>query len=393
MNLCLKKRKKDSSEQVTESKPTKRPWYSWLLDNMLLVANVIVVALYLIGHLSKGIHPADFILPAYLGLGFPYLLLVVILFAIVWVIRMKWYFVFSLGALFFTVDSLKETFPLNSQEPAPDDCLKVMSYNVHLFNFYTEKSRNNVLKYISQVDADVICMQEFGYNTNKKKPYLREEEIIEVLSEKYPYFHVEINELETHRTFGVATFSKYPIIREENIEYKSTFNSSIISTIIYKGRAIKVFNCHLESNKLTENDKTLLRELGKNFETDKVNEVAKHLSKKMQPSYLLRADQADTISRLVEITKEPIILCGDFNDVPVSYTYHLMKGDKLIDSFEECGRGYGYTFSELPFWFRIDHILHSKGIQSYEFKVDHVPYSDHLPLFCKLKMNIEQKNE
>lgn len=384
MNPCQKKKKNDSSELETGNK-AKHSWHSILLNNILLIANLIVVALYILGHLSKGIDPSDFIIPAYMGLGFPYLLLAVIIFAVIWIIRMKWYVIFSVVAMLSTSDSIKEIFPLNSQEEAPDDCLKVMSYNVNLFSFYAEKSRNNVLKYISHIDADVICMQEFGYNTNKKKPYLTEEEIIEVFAPKYPYFHIEINELATHRTFGVATFSKYPIIREQNIEYESEFNSSIISTIVYKGRSVKVFNCHLESNKLTKNDKTLLRELGKNFGTERVNEVAKHLSKKMKPSYILRASQADTIKKLVDATNDPIILCGDFNDVPVSYTYHLMKGEKLTDSFEECGRGYGYTFSELPFWFRIDHILHSKEFKAYEFNVEHAPYSDHYPIFCKLK--------
>ena len=104
----------------------------------------------------------------------------------------------------------------------------------------------------------------------------------------------------------------------------------------------------------------------------------------MNNSYKMRAEQAEKVGEYVHNTPYPIILCGDFNDVPVSYTYHSVKGDKLIDAFRECGSGYGYTYNKKLFHFRIDQIMHSKEGKAIQFKGGDVKYSDHYPISCKI---------
>ena len=149
---------------------------------------------------------------------------------------------------------------------------------------------------------------------------------------------------------------------------------------------MRVFNCHLESNQLTENDKVLIKKLGEEYKNEVVNEVVDQLSQKLGRSFKLRAKQADIIAGEISKTDLPIILCGDFNDVPVSYAYTKIKGDRLSDSFVESGAGYGYTFNERLFWFRIDQIMHSKEFSAFRFKVDKVDYSDHFPIECYLSL-------
>ena len=103
--------------------------------------------------------------------------------------------------------------------------------------------------------------------------------------------------------------------------------------------------------------------------------------------YAAREKQADKVAELVEKTHYPIILCGDINDVPVSYTYSTLASDKLTDAFTEKGRGYGHTFNEGNIKFRIDDIMHSKQLYVKKYVRDKVPYSDHYPIITELAWN------
>ncbi len=371
-------------EEKGGEKKKKKSIFSIIFNHTILSVNIIAIVFLFCADSATTISPDSFILPSYFGLAFPLIALVVLAFLIFWIVRLKWYFIISLISLLFCYNSIAETFPFHSSKKAPETSIKIMSYNVHLFEFYTEKSRNNVLKYLTQSDADIICLQEFGYSTNATKKFLKEKEIMNSLKKKFPYHHINIKFLEGSRTFGVATFSKFPINKRKSIKYNSQYNSSIITEVIIWGKPIKIYNCHLESNKLTENDKTLIKKLKNNFDNNKVNEVASHLSKKLGPSYRLRAKQAELIAADIKKSNTPVLLCGDFNDVPISYAYNTIKGDYLTDAFTECGYGYGYTFNENLFRFRIDHIMHSKEFEAFEFNIDYKTYSDHYPITCRM---------
>ena len=84
-----------------------------------------------------------------------------------------------------------------------------------------------------------------------------------------------------------------------------------------------------------------------------------------------------------EVKKSPYktILCGDFNDTPVSYCYNRIENE-LIDAFIESSSGIGSTYiGKFPFN-RIDYIFYSNKLQSKEFKTHNIKYSDHKPISC-----------
>lgn len=381
MTLFRKKNETNSSPQAEGNK--KPSLLSRLLTQTTLLANFLVIAVFMLADSARVISPESFVLPSYLGLAFPLITIINFAFLFWWIIRRNWYLLFSLISIFVCYDSVKETFPINfSKKESDSKSIKVLSYNVHLFDFYKKKSHNSVLGYLKDSGADILCIQEYGFS--KKKEYLKESEIAETLSDLYPYCHTDIGEVNSGRTFGVATYSKYPIISRRKIEYESKHNSSILTEISVDGQTINVINCHLESNKITENDKELIKQLKEKRDNETAKNAAEQLSKKLSASYQLRAKQAEEVSRIVENSKDPIILCGDFNDVPVSYSYSTIKGQKLSSAFAENGCGYGYTFSERMFPFRIDHILYSKELKSCEYKIDTVTHSDHYPVVCRI---------
>lgn len=108
------------------------------------------------------------------------------------------------------------------------------------------------------------------------------------------------------------------------------------------------------------------------------------MSRKLGAAYRVRASQADSVSKLVSSSPYPVMVVGDFNDLPSSYAYTKIRAN-LKDAFVEKGFGLGWTFSEKIFKFRIDHILYDPSIKLVDFKLDNkVHFSDHYPLYCKI---------
>ena len=201
---------------------------------------------------------------------------------------------------------------------------------------------------------------------------------------KYPYKHIHYKVNAGWSKSGVATFSKFPIVRKDVINFQSNYNTSISSDIKINGKMLRLFNCHLESNQLTENDKIMAFRLKDNLDTDNIKGTTLHLSRKLGAAYRVRAPQADTIAALIATSPHPVMVVGDLNDLPSSYAYTKIRGN-LKDAFVERGCGLGWTFSESVLRFRIDHILYEPSFELADFKLDNkVRYSDHYPLYCKI---------
>ncbi len=368
-------------ENSSERKGKKRGFIRFTVYTFAILFNGIVALCMLIGKTACFIDPAQHILPSYLGLAFPYLLLVNMAFLLFWIAKKKIYFLIPLIAFVTCYSEARRTFSLGHDHRATGDTLSVTSYNVQMFQFFAPKERNKTLEYILNCGSDIVCIQEFGHST--RKGYLSQKEVTDTLSTLYPYCAVYENQLTWNAQIGVAILSKHPIVKKGIIDYESEHNSAIYADILFKGDTIRVFDCHFESNKLTEEEKASLRKI-KAVSKNDANSVVNSVSTKMSTSYKIRARQAEVVDSLVRETKYPIILCGDFNDVPVSYTYYTVKGDKLVDSFAECGSGYGYTYNGKLFHFRIDQIMHSKEGKALQFHIGKEKYSDHYPISCKI---------
>jgi endonuclease/exonuclease/phosphatase family metal-dependent hydrolase len=368
-------------ENSSEKKGRKLGFIRFTFYTFAILINGIVALCMIIGKTACFISPNDHILPSYLGLAFPYLLLANLVFLLFWIVRRKIYLLIPIIAIVICYSEARRTFSLGHDHKAEGDTISVTSYNVQMFQFFAPKEKNQTLKHIEECGSDIVCIQEFGHS--KRKGYLSQEEISNTLSPHYPYCAVYENQLTWNAQIGVAILSKYPIVKKGVIDYESEHNSAVYADIVVKGDTIRVFDCHFESNKLTEEEKAKLRKI-KAVSKNDANSVVNSVSTKMSTSYKIRAKQAEIVNNLIKQTKYPIILCGDFNDVPVSYTYHTVVGDRLVDSFEECGSGYGYTYNGKLFHFRIDQIMHSKEGKALQFKIGKDKYSDHYPISCKI---------
>ena len=337
---------------------------------------------------GSNISPENALLPAYFTLVFPTILLANLFFIIFWIAFKKWYFLFSFVLLVLSYPWYKDAFPMNFNKKAkeiPAESFTLLTYNTWVMGQYkkhTKDSPNQVIQFVLDSDADIVCLQEFHV---ADKNFITHDEMTRIFK-KYPYQHIYYKNKKTNRKSGIATFSKYPIIKKENIEYDSRQNASIYSDIIIKNDTVRLINCHLESNNLTEKDKAMPAELRKNFDTENISSTAVYLSKKLGTAYKKRASQADTISDIIKKSPYKVLVCGDFNDVPLSYTYTTVKGD-LSDAFTTFGLGFGSTFHENLYNFRIDYIFYDQNFIPLQFKMNKVKYSDHYPLLCNIKTN------
>ncbi len=353
-----------------------------ILKYPLLLGTLVLSFLLLAACATAWVHPSTTMFFVYLGLAFPVIALFNLLAGIYWVLKRKWYLIIPLGSMFLCSHNIQKTLGIhrnNASEKVIVDKIKVLSYNIKLFDFYDKDTK--VLDYLLKQDADIVCLQEFGYYTGSEKRFLTRAHIMDKMKEKYPYHHFSQSDLQLKGTYGMATFSKHPVVKHDDIAIESRYKSAIYSDIKIGDDTLRVINLHLESNKLTSAERELLQHIRN---TDSTNSKAKAINKKLSEAYSLREKQADKVSELIEQTRHPIVLCGDINDVPVSYTYSTLAGSKLTDSFTERGKGYGHTFNEGMIKFRIDDIMHSKELCAKKYVRDKVPYSDHYPVIVDL---------
>ncbi len=343
--------------------------------------NLIFVLLYVAALLAAVVPSDKFVWFSYFGLAFPIFIVANFFFVLFWLFNRKWWFLISAILLIFSCKQVNQVFTLvtNRGESAENDQkITLLTYNISLFG--GEKEFENIIKLINESNADIVCLQEFGFYNNSQK--LNQEKILAKLDARYPYRHLWYKTQRHRFWWGVATFSKFPIVNKQKVNYRSAYNVSVYSDIVIAGDTVRVFNNHLESNKLTSSDMREYRALTENFNHADLKNVTETMSQKLGSAYRARAKQAKIIAQEVEKTPYPTIVCGDFNDVAQSYAYHtLAKG--MTDAITSTSCGYNHTFYNNALFVNIDHILlDKKAFAPLDSHIEKVDFSDHYPVLA-----------
>lgn len=348
---------------------------------LILAVNILFVVLLIISAYSTFLHPVKYPILSCAGLTFPVFLLINVSFFLFWLFIKFKYSLLSITGFVLCFSQIKTYVPIHIvSKDVPEQHLKILSYNVMGFDGAFKKGGENpILNYLKESEADIICLQEYNVSTNEKK--LTQEDVNAALVE-YPFF--KINKVGAKSSGNqVACFSKYPIVSDQVIHYESAYNGSVKYELAIKSDTITVINSHLESNKLTREDKVVYEDMLAAPEARKVKSGVKQLVKKLAEASSIRANQVDSIKNEIRTAKYyPLIHCGDFNDTPISYPLTTFR-KKLDDAFVQSGKGLGISYNQNKFYFRIDHILISKDLQSYKCTVDQsIDFSDHYPIWC-----------
>ena len=348
------------------------------LTVIVLILNVLIGIGLLGGAYAQYLSPVLSPVLSIAGLGFPFFAVLNLLLLIIWlIIRPK----FSLLPILFfvlSIDALLTYCPLGlSKDSQGGTVLKVLTYNTMGMHEKETKDKSkqsvSALEYIKTCGADIVCLQEFP---------MSHADIVRQLKSVYPHIKVVLFK----SGLEVACLSKTPILSGEQINLISPGNGAALFYVQKDEKKIPVIVNHLESNKLSGDDKEIYQHILEDPQNRFVKSGSKHLLFKLADAAALRGPQAKVIANRVQSINSPYtIVCGDFNDVPLSYT-HRVIAEELQDTYREAAFGPGVTYHEHFMFFRIDHILVGKGYRVLKCKIDSdIDASDHYPYWCEIE--------
>lgn len=378
-----------------------RPANLWriLLDLLLVLLTLVLGGGLVMAYLSTGISPERSWVFAFFGLGAPFLFLGNFVMFLVWVIRWRWWALIPAVVLLFGIGHLRTLVQFDfRKEYAPRETIRgqrtadsdsdqfaVMTYNVHGFirnqpdHAGYLRIVDSIAAYVHRQQPDVICFQE--YETMTPADVQR----IDSLYRDWPYRSFNfIYGGDKDIGYGLAVFSRLPILEARRTLFDGSSNSMLRTDLVMGRDTLRLYNNHLQSTQVDEMSRQRVERLDMRGGDEGAEKFVRSLASRLRTNYRRRAVQVDTVSQMIAASPYPAIVVGDFNDTPVSYTYKKMRG-KLDDTFINAGTGFAYTFNRLFSMLRIDYIFHSPVFETLEYRSDLLPWSDHNPVFVRLR--------
>ena len=344
------------------------------LSFMMLVFTVIVTAFIIFGLFGGYSNPATGTAMALLVYALPLFIVVDVVLLIFWLIRRSWHWAAIPAVALLCCLPYAGTLYQFSIFSGYDDTrsgIKVATYNVARFGREINGAKaESILSIMRRQQTDILCLQEYQENSGDT-----------VNSGRYKGFFA----FNAMGFDDMMIFSRHPIVSSEIIDFgPNTNNSGMWADIDINGKVVRVFNVHLQTTGINRTQRQLSKQAAQGSVVDN-SRVLRSFYGSYTYGMGVRAQQADLVRSEIERSPHPIIVCGDFNDVPYSYVYRTMKGD-LVDGFKECGKGWMYTFREGKKLVRIDYIFHSESMEGCTYYKEDVNYSDHLPVFMTISM-------
>ena len=334
-----------------------------LLNRLVVILNSIFAALLLCSYVLPYIFPRSFPSLSVLTLVVPILIFINLLFLIYWTIKFKKQFLISFLVLLFGYKHVSSLFKFSGKDEESASSLKIMTYNVRLFNLYewidNHDIGDDIVDLIKDQNIDIVCLQEFH---NKKEGAF-----------SYPYKYFKYNS--TTNRVGQAILSKYPIINNGSLNFSRYGNNAIFADIVKGKDTIRVYNLHLQSFHINPKQEELTQE------------NSERLLNRMGSAFVVQQEQAEIFENHRRLCHYKQIICGDFNNTQYSNVYKQIKGD-MNDTFDEAGSGFGRTYYYKYFPLRIDFILVDKNIEvlSHKTLTDKI-MSDHYPIVSSLNID------
>ena len=347
---------------------------------MILIITALMMIFTFVGLFGGNVNPAGNTARSLLVYALPVLIIGNAVLLLYWLIMRRWHWALM---PFITLLCCIPYIGTLYQFGEPDDAvekqpgLKIATYNVALFG--REASgfmAQDILSEMKKQKVDICCFQEYSDHSGDKKNS-------DSYKEYFPYMVMGQHDM--------VVYSRYPIVRSKNIPFEMTNNSAMWVEVKVEDQVIRVYNAHLETTGInTTMHRAAKAQVNTGIETES-NRLLRALYGNYTIGMMARAGQANVLAMDMRESEVPVIVCGDFNDVPYSYVYNTMLGDKA-DGFKECGSGYMYTFRGGKKNVRIDYIFHDKVFKGMTYYKKELTYSDHYPVFMKLD-NSKPKTE
>lgn len=359
----------------------------WKAFNILLMAFLIFAAY------CGYINPNKIVYPQIINLIFPLcvagavFMTIVNLFinryiALAWTIAML-----SCAGPILTFSPLNFTTGNNVKDQSGKQ-FSILTYNVfefrdHQFQDYNGNSRT--AEYIISDSADIVCLQESGAMI--KAPSPKQKEISDSIKALYPFISA------TAPCTSELILSKYAL---ENIpvshpQWVSGSYQACWVNIPALEKPFLLINCHLQSFRLTQSEKSVYREMAANEHATRrdLKKVKSQIQDKLFPALRLHAEQARSIAAFIDsINPDNVIVCGDFNDVCGSYAYRYLRNHcNLADAYSQTAFGPTATYNDSKLYFHIDQVLYRGDFRAVGIHRGNLRSSDHYPLTVIFESN------
>lgn len=346
-----------------------------MLRTFFLLLNIGSALLLTFTYVIPYINPLEIRKIPLLGLFYPVLILTNLIFILGWFFTKtnRRYALLSLAAILIGSQhwsSMIGTSYFNTSTNTLTDKTTISSYNIKNFDDIAIGNRQfqpeavkNIIKHLG--DSQYLCAQEVDYDCHM----------------------MLLKELEFPHSFGnkgTMIFSKTPFLKTGQIDFDNSVNSCSWADVPLNDKIVRLYNVHLESNRITKAANVIVNRKKHNF-----IEIV-HLLKNMFVQYAYRSrkrvEQSDKILQHISESPYPVIVCGDFNDSPISYIYNRFT-DQLTDGFTKQGKGLGFSFrGNIPF-LRIDYILADNRLHFQNYQtVKALTYSDHFPVTADISL-------
>lgn len=326
------------------------------------------------------------------GLIFPILFFIMLFFLVGWLLAKSPWFLLSLIALLLSWQQLVVVFSWHFQQPFIQsklaNTLRIFQWNVSSWDEINKVPKGGtsfrplMFEEIKKSSADVLCFEEFFESADT--PFYRPT-VPEIEKMGYPYhYYVPTHPSLENSEMGMVIFSKQPILNTGIYNFEDAYSAQqvIYADINFNGKIIRVFAIHLQSVHFGKNEYLSLNEI--KHRQKKGFEDSRTIIGKLKRGYKGRKFQADIVDSMVKKSPYPTLLCGDFNDVPNSYTYFTVKGN-MQDAFLQKGSGIGRTFRFISPTLRIDYIFADQKFKIDQYYRLNVPYSDHFGIMADVK--------
>ena len=259
--------------------------------------------------------------------------------------------------------------------PTSSEDLNHKSSHLNIISFNTGNAdtinlsvkRRDVFKDPAFMKADIICFQEFTPNDQKDINFL------EAFKNKV---NIDFYGIENSDSGGLSIYTNYKIINYGWLKQDLEDTYALWAELKINNDTITLINVQLQSIRLEDNELESMTEISR---MGKLPGNISSIYSKLKRGFLWREEQVTKLMELVTNSSYPVILCGDFNDPPSSFSYYELS--KLLnDAFMEKGNGFGFTYAgRLPF-LRIDYFMLSDEIRIVNYKKLNKTYSDHYPI-------------
>jgi endonuclease/exonuclease/phosphatase family metal-dependent hydrolase len=361
---------------------------------LFIVVNVLLSLCFLIGCYGYLFNPTYFWFTGFLTLGVLYLLALLCVCIFFWLFVKPKFTLISIVPMALAFVPLQQIIPFTlstSYTIAKDStALRIMSWNVEHFDILQHKThpevKQQMLDLISNQQPDIACFQEMVGSDSIKKAINYIPAMMKQIGFNYYYYtYNSKSDFDGNHHFGIVIFSKFPIINKQTISnYPNDYNSIFqYIDVVKQNDTVRIFNIHLQSLKFSNSNLNYINQPSINQE--KGFEQSKNVVGKFKKGFLKRKLQAEKIKDEIAKSPYPIILCGDFNDVPNSYAYHTI-GSNLNNAFVKKGFGIGRTFSGISPTLRIDNIFCDKKFTILQYTCINKKLSDHFPILADVQL-------